>query len=159
MERSLLELLLQSKSEEKKKDEEKNVTISASLNVVDNEGENNRLDILGVGDIYFWSGVIEVSGGNEFVNEYTFDPILWDVNIWPGPISDLNTCTMARGKYLEKQDCKSTLPCGLCTLQSQKRLKLKGLCVDDLKENADFDTEFYAYGLFNGRLHFRYCLK
>ena len=93
---------------------------------------------------------------NEFVNEYTYDPILWDVNIWPGPINDLNTCTMVRGNYLEKQDCKSTLPCGLCTLKSQKRLKLKGLCVDDLKEDADFDIEFYAYGLFNGRLHFRY---
>ena len=38
----------------------------------------------------------------------------------------------------------------------QKRLKLKGLCVDELKEDSDFDTEFYAYGLFNDRLHFRY---
>jgi hypothetical protein len=153
--RSLLELLLKSKLEEEKNDEENNVTVSASLNVLDSDDENNTLDILGVGDIYFWSGVIEVSGGNEFVNEYTYDPILWDVNIWPGPISDLNTCTMARGKYLEKHDCKSTLPCGLCRLQSQKRLKLKGLCVDELKENSDFDTEFYAYGLFNGKLHFR----
>ena len=123
--------------------------------VLDKE-ENKTVDILGIGDLYFWSGVIEVSGGNEFVNEYSYEPILWDVNIWPGPINDLNVCTMARGKYLEKQDCESTLPCGLCTLQSQKRLKLKGLCVDDMKEDADFDTEFYAYGLFKGRLHFRY---
>ena len=145
--RSLLEILLQSRSEESTS----NVTISASLNVLD----NGTVDILGIGDIYFWSGVIEVSGGKEFVNEYSYDPILWDVNLWPGPVNDLNTCTMARGQYLERQDCKSTLPCGVCTLKTQKRLKLKGLCVDDLKEDSDFDTDFYAYGLFNGRMHFR----
>ena len=29
------------------------------------------------------------------------------------------------------------------------------LPVDDLKKDADFDTDFYAYGLFNGRLYFR----
>ena len=132
-----------------------NITISASLNVFGKE-DNDSFDILGVGDIYFWSGIIEVSGGNEFVNEYSYDPVKWDVNIWPGPISNLNVCTMARGKYLVKQDCKGMLPCGLCTLESQKRLKLKGLCVDDMMEDADFDTEYYAYGLVNGRMHFRY---
>ena len=152
--RALLEYLLQSKSQ---KNQTKDVNISTSLNVLDdNETDDAILDILGVNDTYFWSGIIEVSAGNEFVNEYNYDPILWDVNIWPGPINDLNTCTMVRGNYLEKQACDSTLPCGLCTLKTQKRLKLKGLCVDDLKEDADFDTEFYAYGLFNGRLHFRY---
>ena len=61
--RSLLEILLQSRSEESIS----NVTISASLNVLD----NGTVDILGIGDIYFWSGVIEVSGGKEFVNEYS----------------------------------------------------------------------------------------
>ena len=152
--RALLEFLLQSKSQ---KNQTKDVNISASLNVLDDsENDDNILENLGVNDTYFWSGVIEVSGGSEFVNEYTYEPILWDVNIWPGPVNDLNTCTMVRGNYLEKQACDSTLPCGLCILKSQKRLKLKGLCVDDLKEDADFDTEFYAYGLFNGKLHFRY---
>ena len=153
--RNFLELLLEAKSEARKKNND-NVTISTSLNVLDKEENKDTIDILGIGDLYFWSGVIEVSGGNEFVNEYTYDPILWDADIWPGPLNKLNTCTMARGQYLEKQDCESTLPCGICSLNSQKRLKLKGLCVDELKEDADFDTEFYAYGLFNGRLHFRY---
>ena len=149
--RNYIQLLLDASS----KNTNKNVTLSASLNVMD-ETENDTSNILAIGDLYFWSGVIEVSGGNEFVNEYSYDPILWDVNIWPGPINETYSCTMAKGRYLEKQDCKSTQPCGLCTLESQKRLKLKGLCVDELKEDSDFDTEFYAYGLFNDRLHFRY---
>ena len=48
-----------------------------------------------------------------------------------------------------------TEPCGICKIQPQKRLRLKGLCVDDLKKDSDFDTEFYVYGIFSGRLYFR----
>jgi hypothetical protein len=40
-------------------------------------------------------------------------------------------------------------------VEPQKRLRLKGLCVDDLKEDSDFDVEYYAHGITNGRLHFR----
>ena len=108
--------------------------------------------------IFFWSGIVaddNNENGGGFVNEYTREPILWDANVWPGPINNVSTCTMVRGEYMVKKDCDNTLPCGLCTLKSQKRLKLKGLCVDDLQEDADFDTEFYVYGLVNGRIHFR----
>lgn len=63
---------------------------------------------------------------------------------------------MARGTHLVKKDCvKDQEPCGICNIESQKRLRLKGLCVDDLKKDADFDTEFYVFGLFNERLYFR----
>ena len=56
--RSLLEFLIQSKIEQEREDNE-NLNISTSINVLENY-ENDTLDILGVGDTYFWSGVIEV---------------------------------------------------------------------------------------------------
>ena len=54
-----------------------------------------------------------------------------------------------------EQNCASLTPCGICDIEPQKRLRLKGLCVDELKDNSDFDVEYYAHGLMNGRIHFR----
>ena len=72
-----------------------------------------------------------------------------------GPVGN-HSCTMIRGDYLVKKDCSDSEPCGICKVDPMKRLKLKGLCVDDLKKDSDFDTEFYASGLLNDRLYFRY---
>lgn len=118
----------------------------------------NISDDIRDGDTYFWTGIVENEAGL-LVNEYTNEPLTFDPNIWPGPQGIQNrssVCTMARGEFLVKKDCLDTVPCGVCNLQeSQKRLKLKGLCVDDMKANSDFDTDFYAYGLVNDRIHFR----
>jgi hypothetical protein len=88
------------------------------------------------------------------LNEYTGEPIAWDPNIWPGPVGNLS-CTMIRGDYLVKKDCFDMEPCGICNVDPLKRLRIKGLCVDDLKKDSDFDTEFYVNGLFNERLYIR----
>ncbi len=121
------------------------VNLATSINVVVDQAQ----------DLFFWTGIVQ-DEQEVFVNEYSNAPIAWDPNLYPGPVGNFS-CTMARGKeYLVKKDCMQDFePCGICNVESQKRLRLKGLCVDDLKKDSDFDTEFYAYGLFNERLYFR----
>ena len=107
------------------------------------------------GDTYFWTGLVEDQNG-VLINEYTNEPVTWDLNVWPGPVSNDSACNFARGEFIVEKDCDSTIPCGICSLKvPQKRLKLKGLCVDDMKPDSDFDSDYYAYGLVNDRIHFR----
>ena len=106
--------------------------------------------------MYFWTGITEDSDTDAevYLNEYTNEPIKFDPNIYPGPLGNFS-CTMARGDFLERKDCLDLEPCAICQVQPQKRLRLKGLCVEDLKKDSDFDTEFYSSGIFNDRLYFR----
>lgn len=122
--------------------------LSSSIKVLDSDSE-----------LYFWTGIKEDTSVSEevFLNEYTQEPIKWEPDIYPGPLGNFS-CTMARGhQYLVKKDCiLDTEPCGVCQeIEPQKRLRLKGLCVEDLKADSDFDTEYYVYGLRNDRLYFR----
>ena len=105
-------------------------------------------------DVYFWTGIIEDPESNAYLNEYNNKVINFDANIYPGPIGNFS-CTMARGDFLVRKDCFDLEPCGICEIEPQKRIRLKGLCVDDLKKNSDFDTEFYLSGVYNDRLYFR----
>ena len=134
-------------SENTNTDEAKNkdVTLSVEISVEDMTQ-----------DVFFWTGITQDSIDDKevFINEYTKEKIEWDPNIWPGPVGN-HSCTMARGNYLVKKDCQDIEPCGICEINPEIRFRLKGLCVDDLKKNSDFDTEFYAHGLFNDRLYFR----
>ena len=132
-------------SESMNTDKGRDVTISTQLNILDEAPE-----------VFFWTGIIEDTENDRevFINEYTQEPIEWDPNIYPGPLGNFS-CTMVRGDHLVKKDCDDLEPCGICKVEPQKRLRLKGLCVDDLKRDSDFDTEFYVYGLFNDRLYFR----
>ena len=106
--------------------------------------------------MYFWTGITEDPDEDTevYLNEYTNEPIKFDPNIYPGPIGNFS-CTMARGDFLVRKDCLDLEPCAICQVQPQKRLRLKGLCVEDLKKDSDFDTEFYSSGIFNDRLYFR----
>ena len=66
------------------------------------------------------------------------------------------SCAIVRGPdHLAKEKCSSRTPCGVCNHDTAKRLVLKGLCFQELQEGGDFDTEYYAHGLINGRMHFR----
>ncbi len=47
--------------------------------------------------------------------------------------------------------------CGICYLEHNAIVKLKGICVDpELQEEQiePFDTDYYIYGQVNGRPHF-----
>ena len=70
----------------------------------------------------FWKSAAFI---DVFINEYTDQQIAWDPNIYPGPLGNF-TCTMVRGEYLVKKDCLDSEPCGICRIEAQKRLKLKG---------------------------------
>ena len=106
-------------------------------------------------EVYFWTGITEDPDTEVYLNEYTKEPIQFDPNIYPGPVGNFS-CTMARGpEFLVRKDCLDLEPCAICQVQRQKRLRLKGLCVEDLRKDSDFDTEFYSSGIFNERLYFR----
>ena len=105
-------------------------------------------------DVYFWTGVVKDPESDTYLNEYSNKAINFDPNIYPGPVGNFS-CTMARGDYLVRKDCLDTEPCGICQIDPQKRIRLKGLCIDDLKKDSDFDTEFYLSGVLNDRLYFR----
>ncbi len=47
--------------------------------------------------------------------------------------------------------------CGICYLEQNTIVKLKGICVDpEIREEQlePFDTDYYIYGQVNGRPHF-----
>ena len=69
----------------------------------------------------------------------------------------LNLITLSKliDEFQVEQNCASAQPCGICEVEPQKRLRLKGLCVDDLRDDSDFDVEYYADGILNGKIHFR----
>ena len=125
------------------------------------------------GQSYFWTGIREE--GNVFVDDVSGIPINWSPNIWPGPVVSLDTsipdgdkvCLFARGGrtdisgsgyYLVRQSCSSHIPCGICKVKLSNppaRLLLKGLCVQDMTKDSDFDTEYYPHGLVNDRIQFK----
>lgn len=133
--------------------------------------ETNVTEDLKRGQAYFWTGIQE--NDNVFVNGATGKPIDWNPEIWPGPTISLDPstpdgdrlCLFARGRradsggrgyHLVRQPCSSQVPCGICTMKTNiRRLMLKGLCVQDMTKNSDFDTEYYPHGLVNNRIHFR----
>ena len=54
------------------------------------------------GSIYFWTGITKrrtTDGKSQFVNEYSGEPVPWDLNLWPGPVVG-EGCTMVRGPFL-----------------------------------------------------------
>ncbi|XP_059086853.1 uncharacterized protein LOC131883401 isoform X1 [Tigriopus californicus] len=109
-------------------------------------------------EVFFWTGIEEDTNrtGNLFIDAYSQKPVDWDVNLFPGPAAGDIKCTMVRGKeFLAKEKCDSELPCGYCEFHPKKKLLLKGLCIGDLSENGDFDTEYYVSGMKNERPHFR----
>lgn len=66
--------------------------------------------------------------------------------------------------YMNKKKFISQLfrfVCGICHLKIGLLLKLKGICDEDVFNKEYFDREFYIYGHFNGKPHFRYivCLS
>lgn len=109
-------------------------------------------------EVFFWTGIEEDTNQTEnvFLDSYSLQPLDWDVNLFPGPASGDIKCTMVRGKeFLAKEKCESELPCGYCNFNPKKKLILKGLCIGDLSENGDFDTEYYVSGMIDERPHFK----
>ena len=67
-------------------------------------------------------------------------------------------CVNGAGRSISPQDCHIARACGICYLKPYTRIKLKGLCSDEeLKEQKKewFDTDYYIYGVRNGKPHFR----
>ena len=139
--------------------------------------ETSVTEELKQGQAYFWTGIQERD--NVYINGVTGEPLDWSPDTWPGPRISLDSstpdsdrvCLFARGRradssggtgrgyHLVRQPCSSQVPCGICTIKTTTtRLMLKGLCVQDMTKDSDFDTDYYPNGLLNNRIHFK-CVQ
>ena len=120
------------------------------------EGDYNNC-ITENGLVNVWLGQYKkTDSSGSWSNPYDQDTIFTDFKV---PDTESN-CVYVLGKKVFPEECAQAVACGICVLGQEQDIpktiiKMKGVCVDDLMRNKNYDLDYYVYGVKNGRPHFR----